>query len=216
MYSDIGTRGDGLPGTREDTEAQKDEVTCPRSPNPYAMGTLLSCAPFGWDPGFHGLGFPAGPGGLPALPLLGSRANAPAAGVSSSCWKVLWECEERTYPGPAAARYLWEHACTPGSDASTPFASPLHMPPRDAACVGRSPAGYKFIACCPIPSCRGPSQGPRGGCGLAASSPRGRRPGCVGLGGGEWGEPGRTPWSRGAVGWGGGVCLGSLTPRDLL
>lgn len=95
--------------------------------------------------------------------LLGSLANALGAAVSSSCWKVLRECEGRAYPGPAAACYLWEHPCTPSPDASTVLASPLHMPPRDAACVGRCPAGYKFTAYFPHPELSRPLSGPTWG-----------------------------------------------------
>lgn len=115
------------------------------------MGTLLSCAPLGGTLVSVGSDFLQG--WTVPLPwhLLGSLASAVGAGAITSCWKVLWECEEGGSPGPAAERCLWEHPCAPGSDVSTVFASPLHMPPRDAACVGRCPEGYKFTAYFPHP-----------------------------------------------------------------
>lgn len=84
--------------------------------------------------------------------------------------------------------------CPPGSDASTVFASPLHMPPGDAARVGRCPAGYKLTAYFPHPQCLASLRAHMGAVGWWLPLPG---EGCQVRRfegeGGEWREPG---WSR--------------------
>lgn len=101
--SDTGMHCDGCLWTREKTEAQKRQVTCPRSQSQPAMGALLRRAPLGWDPHLCRPIFSAQVQGAfpPSQSQQGYQVQEcpepPAAGVP-------WECEERCYRGPGAVR----------------------------------------------------------------------------------------------------------------
>lgn len=120
---------DGCCWTRKKTEAQKWQVTCPRSQSQQRWGALLSCHPWLGPSPLQAHIFCRGAGCIPALPESAGISNAGVQRASIR-WKVPWECEERCYCGPGAVRPVagnihalpvpWEQA----------FRETRHAPPR--------------------------------------------------------------------------------------